>query len=65
MIVNGDLTAFGRGHELEWYKEIYGKLIPRVYPGLGNHDYANNVDECAQNQCANRMVLYLRDEVRR
>lgn len=32
-----------------------------VFMGLGNHDYDNNVDDCAGNNCANRMWDFMRD----
>lgn len=64
VIMNGDITEYGHEAELSTMEEIYGKLSVTLYPGLGNHDYANNVDDCWENNCANRMVLYLRDRVR-
>lgn len=55
VIINGDLTAYA--HPWQWvlYKRIYDSsakdsypevLRMPVYPGLGNHDYQNNVDSC-------------------
>jgi len=66
IVVNGDLTEFGQAFELGKFKEVYnpGNLPATLYPGLGNHDYSNNVNDCAENNCANRMVLFLRDEIR-
>jgi cytolysin (calcineurin-like family phosphatase) len=63
-IFNGDLTAFGHKKEFEKYLEFYehGTSI-NLWPGLGNHDYANNVDDCAFNNCAIRMVKYLINRV--
>ncbi|MFZ1220513.1 MAG: metallophosphoesterase family protein, partial [Chthoniobacterales bacterium] len=41
LIVNGDLTAIGRGSELGNFQKFYEKdLGITLYPGLGNHDYA-------------------------
>ncbi len=58
VIINGDLTEFGHTAEYDKFREIYGGLtVGPVYPGLGNHDYKNNVDDCAENNCANRMVI--------
>lgn len=72
VIINGDLTEFGQDWELAKYKQLYdSKLLPAtVYPGLGNHDYHNNVawekeKGCPEQSCPNRMVLFLRDEVRK
>lgn len=61
-IINGDLTEFGWGEQLVDYKEAFDKSYLRiVFPGLGNHDYANNVDDCADNACAVRMISYMED----
>lgn len=64
VIINGDLTAFGHEAQLEKYKELIGALEPKVYPGLGNHDYSNNVNDCANNNCSTGMVLYMLDWLR-
>ncbi|MEO1336173.1 MAG: hypothetical protein AAFV29_11040, partial [Myxococcota bacterium] len=60
VILNGDLTEFGRSPQWgELYRDyafgrsnafnvpdgVYG-IAPIVYPGLGNHDYENNVHDC-------------------
>ena len=64
-IINGDLTAFGHDWQFEKYRQFYEQdLKINNYPGLGNHDISNNVDDCARNNCANRMALYLIDQVR-
>ena len=55
LIMNGDLTAYA--HPWQWvlYKRLYDTnrkdtypeaLQMPVYPGLGNHDYQNNVGSC-------------------
>ncbi|TDJ09114.1 MAG: hypothetical protein E2O68_00750 [Deltaproteobacteria bacterium] len=63
-IFNGDLTAFGHKKEFNKYLEFYEhKTTINIWPGLGNHDYANNVDDCAFNNCAIRMVKYLIERV--
>nr|MDT0253746.1 metallophosphoesterase [Endozoicomonas sp.] len=65
VVINGDLTAFGHDWQFDAYQELYHKQLKmNVYPGLGNHDIANNVDDCFANNCASRMALYLRDQVR-
>ncbi len=55
VIINGDLTAFGWPWQWIMFKQMYFKdyqtaianaLQPALYPGLGNHDYANNVGNC-------------------
>lgn len=60
VIVNGDLTEFGRQDaDLQDYIDLYDLGVDaNVYPGLGNHDYANNVDDCFLNVCASGMVNY-------
>uniref|UniRef100_A0A915HZB0 Calcineurin-like phosphoesterase domain-containing protein n=1 Tax=Romanomermis culicivorax TaxID=13658 RepID=A0A915HZB0_ROMCU len=60
VIINGDLTAFGHHDELATFETLLEearlKLGIPFYMGLGNHDYANNVDDCYDNNCAQRMV---------
>lgn len=64
LIINGDLTAFGHGNELKEFKNLLGQLngIP-YYLGLGNHDYANNVNDCFNNGCARDMVDFEIQEI--
>ena len=69
-IMNGDLTAYGHGDEFDRYRYFYdfigtsnggqGTML-NVWPGLGNHDYQNNVGNCSwpTNNCAARMVDYI------
>ncbi len=64
LIMNGDLTEYGHKGELSKFEEIYGKISVKKYLGLGNHDYANNVDDCYENNCANRMVEYMIDHIK-
>ncbi|CAH1390491.1 unnamed protein product [Nezara viridula] len=61
-VINGDITEFGRhSTRLSFYK-IYDQLLFPVYYGLGNHDYSNNVGDCAdgfslsKNACARGAV---------
>ena len=56
VIFNGDLTAFWHDWQAEKYMDMYHRndddpnnlknLKLDVYPGLGNHDYANNAGDC-------------------
>nr|WP_139412319.1 metallophosphoesterase [Bartonella mastomydis] len=46
IIVNGDLTEYGRKETYDDYANIYKKLGVPVYEGLGNHDYADNIQDC-------------------
>ncbi|HEU4559972.1 MAG TPA: metallophosphoesterase, partial [Longimicrobium sp.] len=70
LVINGDLTDFGsqNGH-LDTFKNAYMGL-GTVWPGLGNHDYANNVNDCGAqatpvwNYCAAEMVQFLADIAR-
>ncbi len=66
LIINGDITAFGHDWHLPLYTEFYeSKVSFNVWPGLGNHDYGkNNVNDCLNNNCAARMMYYLKDQVR-
>ncbi len=64
VVINGDLTAFGHDWQLEAYYDLYHRnLNMNIYPGLGNHDISNNVDDCFENSCAKRMILFLKDHV--
>lgn len=64
LFINGDITAFGHG----WQRKVmygapfaaYGK---NFYWILGNHDYQNNVDDCADNGCARDMVHDMRGTI--
>lgn len=65
-LVNGDLTAFGHDWQLSEYESLLGNnLQVPVFLGLGNHDYANNVDDCYENGCASRMVDFVWARVRK
>src|SRR5215471_15181674 len=48
LIINGDLTSYWHKNEAELYRQYYPEgALPlagyTIYPGLGNHDYSNNV----------------------
>ena len=66
-IVNGDLTAFWFPEEKKLYEELYPALHYQIYPGLGNHDYQNNTDDCDydviyypdHNRCAKEAVWWM------
>jgi len=56
--VNGDITAYGHGSELSFMKRRFEEYFNnKVYLGLGNHDYQNNVGNCANNGCARDSIL--------
>ena len=59
VIINGDLTAYGHPKELKVYKEIWLASPLKLYEGLGNHDYLNNIDDTWLNQAANGMIDYM------
>lgn len=53
--INGDLTAFFHPYQLDLFRQHYDPQWPTadpdvlqlpMFPGLGNHDYANNVNDC-------------------
>ncbi len=67
-VMNGDLTAFWQQADINEYKQLYpGLLQVPYYPGLGNHDYANNVGDCSyalifvtdKNMCAKQAIYYM------
>lgn len=48
-IINGDITEFGRLSTRESFDRIYTDNInTTLLLGLGNHDYANNVNDCTE-----------------
>jgi hypothetical protein len=63
IILNGDVTEFG--HRYQW-NIMKGRMLPGTYYGLGNHDYENNVDSCALNECAMlSVVTHLTEDIKR
>lgn len=56
VIINGDLTAYGHQSQFDKFREYWYKNSWKVWPGLGNHDYENNVNDTFQNKAARRMV---------
>ncbi|UVL00417.1 metallophosphoesterase [Pseudomonas sp. B21-048] len=53
VMINGDITAFGHGGERSYIRSVFENKLEGLYDyGLGNHDYANNVDDCFLNNCA-------------
>lgn len=53
VMINGDITAFGHEAQRTYMKGTLAKILNDEYDyGLGNHDYANNVDDCLLNNCA-------------
>jgi hypothetical protein len=69
--MNGDLTDHGTEVELNEFKNTWFKDSKlggmRVMPGLGNHDIQNYVDSssCPKNDCPNRMLSFLIDDLQR
>ncbi|PQQ26418.1 metallophosphoesterase [Photorhabdus hindustanensis] len=71
-IVNGDLTEFGRASTRRSLDKIYtSKIKFPLFMGLGNHDYANNVDDCtspenldfSRNACARSAVFDMSERI--
>ncbi|KAK0397483.1 hypothetical protein QR680_002142 [Steinernema hermaphroditum] len=58
MVINGDLTNYGLLEQLDLFKDEWLTMPIPILPGLGNHDYENNVNDCVANQCANRMLYW-------
>jgi cytolysin (calcineurin-like family phosphatase) len=53
VMINGDMTAFGHASERSVVFGLIDEKLGGLYDfGLGNHDYANNVDDCFLNLCA-------------
>ena len=89
VVINGDLTAFWQHHtdintdEVRLFRQHYEPaahyavreaLQLPLYPGLGNHDYANNVEDCTgtiphyshnygNNACAHEAIDYMKTAV--
>ncbi|CAE6916074.1 unnamed protein product [Symbiodinium sp. CCMP2592] len=82
--ITGDLTAFAHPYQFHAYRKIWEtrpgedpdkNLKLPMWPGLGNHDYANNLGDCLyieeeptwsgywRASCAQRMIAYIRSAV--
>lgn len=64
VFVNGDITEFGHGNQWKVMLRHF-ETQPDTWWGLGNHDYKNNVNDCAGNGCARDSLLHLHDAVDR
>ena len=61
LIINGDITDYGHGNERKGFRSQIIKSPsstpgPLFLAGLGNHDYDQNVGNCANNGCARDAV---------
>lgn len=64
VMINGDMTAYGHGWQRDYlYRTLDAHLSGDYYFGLGNHDYQNNVGNCANNGCARDSLFDLRDRM--
>ncbi|SDI17920.1 metallophosphoesterase family protein [Pseudomonas abietaniphila] len=64
VMINGDMTAYGHGWQRDYlYRTLDAHLGGDYYFGLGNHDYQNNVGNCANNGCARDSLFDLRDRM--
>lgn len=68
VIINGDLTAFGHAKEWNQFWSLTKNLSSKdvtipYYFGLGNHDFYNNYNDCAVNNCAIRSLDNLKSHV--
>lgn len=58
LVINGDMSEYGHSSERENTRTVLtGNLPggvggPLMLPGLGNHDYSGNVNDCTNNGCA-------------
>uniref|UniRef100_A0A1I7WYN1 BTB domain-containing protein n=1 Tax=Heterorhabditis bacteriophora TaxID=37862 RepID=A0A1I7WYN1_HETBA len=59
LIIDGDLTDFGHNDEHKEFQAGWMKSFPvPILAGLGNHDYENNINDCAFNFCAHTMLTW-------
>lgn len=63
-IINGDITDFGHRWQWNTMDEAFKTLNHDYWYGLGNHDYANNVNDCYQNNCAIRSIRNLIEHIK-
>lgn len=63
VIMNGDLTQHGHTSEWNWFDWHYSKVRWPFFPGLGNHDYVNNANDCANNRCVKNSVNWMRTAI--
>ncbi|CAI2357145.1 unnamed protein product [Caenorhabditis sp. 36 PRJEB53466] len=65
LIINGDLTDFGHLHQLNEFRQYwYNNFSIPFLLGLGNHDYQNNINDCALNFCAHTMLSWYTEYVK-
>ncbi|MFJ3486318.1 metallophosphoesterase family protein [Pseudomonas sp. NPDC090202] len=65
VMINGDMTAFGHGWQRDHlYSVLDQHLNGDYYFGLGNHDYQNNVNDCAGDGCARDSIFDLRKRMK-
>lgn len=58
--INGDMTEYGHGSEITTVKlALMASGLQNYWFGLGNHDYSNNVGDCANNGCASNSMHWL------
>ncbi len=72
MVLNGDLTAFGRNSQWTRFRDFYenpaSNPIPRTFLGLGNHDLTNPALDCTDagvdaTTCTRRSLQLVRQTV--
>ncbi|UCQ26591.1 ricin-type beta-trefoil lectin domain protein [Edwardsiella tarda] len=51
VIINGDLTDYGRSWQWSDFESLVGRLRIPYYYGLGNHDMYNSYNDCFENGC--------------
>ncbi|MBF8776064.1 metallophosphoesterase [Pseudomonas fulva] len=61
LFVNGDMTDYGHGDQRTAMQNLMPQFKserpgPLMFPGLGNHDYDQNVNDCSNNGCARDAV---------
>ncbi|WP_152428722.1 metallophosphoesterase [Vibrio azureus] len=71
-IMNGDLTEYGRKSQWNSFEEVYSNVKGPLLVGLGNHDIANNRNDCieaaldgtSENSCAMYSMNRMEDKIK-
>jgi cytolysin (calcineurin-like family phosphatase) len=59
VVLNGDLTAYFHQWQADLFENLYNdpaQFDLPLFPGLGNHDYANNIRDCYSTRTPSRLL---------
>jgi hypothetical protein len=59
VVINGDLTAYFHQWQTDLFENLYvdpASFDLPLFPGLGNHDFANNVRDCYSTRTPSRLL---------